>query len=480
MVFPGITVAGRTLALAFLIGAVPVAAEYSLVDKDEITRFFGTDRVKVVFVSEKKLYYADFSGASPTLKIIDAAQNPINPVISPDGGRVAYASGTMLVGDPPNKSASAAWICDLSQAATPAQVDSPAFVPRFIQGAAQQTLLYATSGCGNLAEGVHPWDGCGRMLKKNTVTNEKTVLWDKGAWYGGLSYDGCWLATAEGLDNAFLQNLSSPSAQPVHTLRVVKAASGKDTLLPFQTCNPSISSSRRFFDAVMYLDIGVGTFCANGYTVPGFGEDNGWDNHTRIFISRSDGRIVRYFRAPLSMTAAWAYPEWSNHPYFAAAALEVERYWSQLDDFYPCNEKLYAINLRDSAYLVMVRQTDTALANLQKQSIKWPWLWVETPDTFAQVEDTSWLDRSVKSVRPLCSMHGTSGRIGFKVANGLVRIEPGDIAEIRVVSLDGRILRRCAAGKGAVLSLRNLAGVCVIYCINKEGRVAAGLILNQR
>jgi hypothetical protein len=461
-------------------------ADYAIAPKDSILAFFGTDHVKTVFVLDGKLCFIDFSESSPQIRTVAAASNPANPVISPQGTSVTFSTG--LSDDPPSSLPvpSTAWLCSLSVGGAPTMVDSPAYVPRFVQDATDPTVLYST--CGNATRPsahLYDWDGCGMVYRKNMITNEKTVLWDKGSWFGGLSYDGSWLATAEMYPNAFLLKITPLSPGPVvlHSLKFKNNSTSKDTLIPVQTCNPSVSSSRVFFDAMMYFDFGVDAICRIGnFSIFGYGQDNGWFDHTIIFISRSDGRIVKQYGIPDEikvvppdlvkgkgeiMDKNWDYPEWSNHPYYAAATVELDRYWRDLGDTRSLNEMVYAVDLFKSKHLCLVRQNTVSSANTQ--NIRWPWLWVETPADFGSREDTTWLS-NYAGTRFFPARNVYSALPPFTFINShYIRVATLDVQAVRFFSPNGKRLRTVLPLKSGVVSLRGLPPVVIVMFVMRHG-----------
>jgi hypothetical protein len=96
---------------------------------------------------------------------------------------------------------------------------------------------------------------------------------------------------------------------------------------------------------------------------------------------------------PKSFTSAtWHHPEWSNHPYFAAATVNAERYFKNNSGSYDntsYQERIYLVNFKDSLYIEVLRP-DTIAYNVKATSgFYWPWLWVEVGAGFA--EDQNWL-----------------------------------------------------------------------------------------
>jgi len=460
--------------------------DYSIASKDSVRSFFGTDHVKTVFVLDNKLCYVDFSEATPQVRTITAVSGPANPVLSPQGTTVTYSTG--LQSDPPTNSysPSTAWLCSLSVAGVPQKVDSPAYVPRFVQNATDPTVLYST--CGNVTRPSaheYDWDGCGKVFKRNMTTGEKSVTWDKGSWFGGLSYDNKWLATAEMYPNAFLIDISAPSPAPavLHTLTFTNKTSGKDTLIPVQTCNPSVSSSRIFPDAIMYFDFSVDMICENGnYVIHGFGQDNGWLEHTNIFIARSNGKIVKWFPVPDEIQIVpqsqihgngeitgkkWNYPEWSNHPYYAAATVELDRYWSALQDTRTLNEMVYGIDLHTSQHICLVKQN--AVSSTNTQDIRWPWLWVETPIDFGSQEDSTWLSNSVGVRLNGCGSAQPDRRLFVLDKDRGIRLVSPDVQAVRFYTMDGRCVRTVCPHPNGRVSLGGLPPATIARFVMLSG-----------
>jgi hypothetical protein len=96
---------------------------------------------------------------------------------------------------------------------------------------------------------------------------------------------------------------------------------------------------------------------------------------------------------PPSFTGSkWHHPEWSNHPYFAVATLNADRFFSAGNGFQNTawQERVYAINLRDSATLELLRPDTVRYAGRNFGGFFWPSLWVEVSAGFQ--EDAAWLD----------------------------------------------------------------------------------------
>jgi hypothetical protein len=176
---------------------------------------------------------------------------------------------------------------------------------------------------------------------------------------------------------------------------------GRPETLSFgvQGCNASITSSSIFQNTLMHLNT-EGTHSAINNGTP-------WTVWQVILISNYEKELVKGYvypsecdfpleTEPASFTRAkWHHPEWSNHPYFAAATLNAERFYKKStgkgynNTYY--QERIYLINLRDSAYIEILHPDTIKYSGLPNDDsgFYWPWLWVQIPEDF--IEDPEWL-----------------------------------------------------------------------------------------
>jgi hypothetical protein len=235
------------------------------------------------------------------------------------------------------------------------------------------------------------WEGHGKTLKVEVdvsgaapaLKGPPQALWDKGGYTGGLSWDGRYLCGGGG--HVAMLDLKGTKGRP-------------DTLSldGIQSCNASISSSRGAPGTMMYLNTSGKHPAVDGGTK--------WGEWQVILIGNAAGALVRGYRSPrefkhppetvppsLSETR-WHHNEWSNHPYFAAATLNADRYFKVGDDIRNTKyqERLYLINLKDSAYLEVLRPDSVRYRERSFGGFFWPSLWVEVPAGFQ--EAAGWLD----------------------------------------------------------------------------------------
>jgi hypothetical protein len=353
----------------------------------------GGAKAKLIYVDKTSpsatLCYLDFSesAAAPAIHVIAAAKNPAVPVISPDGQWAVYASGNGAEAGSPPGSLSSVWLVRISESAQPVLIAADsASEPRFVQNPkGKLTILFSTQA-PDLA-----WEGHGRTMQVEVdvsgaapAAGTPQVLWAGGGYTGGLSWDGRFLCG--GGAHVAMLDMTGAKGRP-------------DTLSPnlVQSCNASISSSRIATNTMMYLTKETSSPNVNGGKP--FGE---WQ---AILISDAAKRLVKGYTYPTAFqhpveTAVpslsgmkWHHCEWSNHPYFAAATLNVDRFFKAASGYDNTNfqERIYLINLKDSTYLEVLRPdaVKTTGKLLDTSGMHWPWLWVEVPAGFEEAKD--WL-----------------------------------------------------------------------------------------
>jgi hypothetical protein len=368
----------------------------------------GTHNVKVVFMCKNYGYFVDFSEAVPQFRVMANVAAAYYPVISSDGRWITYQTGIEREGPLDNAIKGKIWFRELAQAGTPVQIADTAYVPRFVQNTPADTpqVVYATSV--QCPSGI--CYNAGQTLKKsivNKVPQPAQTVFNGGSYYGGLSYDNRYLVTGwGGGPNAFMLDLdSSVGPCPVHTMRVKKNVTNIDTFVRVGTCNISRSASRIFTNTMLFYDFGSGNITASGCYHPLLGT---WAQHAKLFISRYDAADLHVFDMPAdrpvvvppapvrsgdAVAKEWFHPEWSNHPYYAAAALHIFRAfdisgsWEQREN----SESVYLLNLKDSVYVKLLESSDTAITSTM--SFNYPWVWVDTGTGFS--EDTTWLSQTI-------------------------------------------------------------------------------------
>ncbi len=358
----------------------------------------GSANAKLVFsnLSYKEntvqLCYINFALEidTPVVYTLDSAQDAKVPVISPDGKWVVFARGNGVEAGSPVAKRSSIYLCKLEQDAIPIPlVSDSACEPRFLQQADQLTVIYATLA-PNFA-----WEGIGKTMKITIDTTVEPpaigtpeVLFEHGGYTGGLSWDGKYLCTGGG--NVVMIDLTSGATKP-------------DTVSPFaQSCNASISSSHYYTNTMIYLTTIASHPLVNG--------GKPWGKWQVILINNSDGELMNGYSYPTTYTfpietnpesfskARWHHSEWSNHPYFAAATLNADRYFEIGGEYVNTRyqERLYLLNLKDSSYIEVLHPEAISYNDIpdDESGFHWPWLWVEITDNFK--EDSTWLTSSTE------------------------------------------------------------------------------------
>jgi hypothetical protein len=384
-------------------------AQVSPTAKQSLNSAFHTVNVKLVFACRGSLHFVDFAEDPPQIHRINGVDSAFYPVISSDGKWITYQTDNNFEGPSLSPTPGKVWMRELAASGTPVKVADTGYVPRFIQNTPSDSpeIIYSTSlSC--------PGGACfssGKTVKRrlsNKSPQAAQTVFENGSYFGGLSWDNRFLCTGwPSGPNVFLLDLQNVSAgpRPVHSMRVKKAATNADTFVAIGGCNISRSASAIFTDNVLYYDFSSNAIANAGCVHPLLGE---WGEHAKLFISRYDGEDLKVFDMPAdrpvvssdiaegkgeAIERRWSCPEWSNHPYYAVAGLLISRLfdrngnWEHTEN----NEVLYAISLKDSAFIRLVESTDTSFTSTV--SLSSPFLWVEKPHEFQ--EDSVWLKTTI-------------------------------------------------------------------------------------
>ncbi|HEX2955662.1 MAG TPA: hypothetical protein VHO70_02450 [Chitinispirillaceae bacterium] len=384
--------------------------------KLELTRFLekaeaGPD-AKLVFCDQGKMYYVDFGQEQLLIQELQNASGGVLPVISPDGQYYTFAKG--VAGDDETTDKSTAFICRLSPSENPVIAADTAYVPRFVQNSPVPQILYSTCASHPDPE-KNAFDGCGAVVKKTFVNGQMETadtIWSKGSYFGGLSYDERFLGTAWiGNGYSFMIDIAASNSQPVLTSLLLQGENNEiDTI---HSCNPSISSSRLYTDAMMFVDFGNMSMAELVNPFPFLPPI--WDFHEMLLITNSKGKLIKCIEQKYipeltrddvvwenangqSFESNWDCPEWSNHPYLAVASVNVQRCWKKTVkdqyDFGEHLEQIYLINLKDTTVLPLIVSADTSKNSAT--NLKWPWFWTSIPQNFS--EQPGWLPAGLQSI----------------------------------------------------------------------------------
>lgn len=378
--------------------------------KSQITAACGTAKIKVVFLNQNALYYVDFSETDPQIRKMNITGAAYFPVISGDGQWIAYQTANDAEGPSSNPVSGKAWMRELAIDGSPIKIADTGYVPRFVQNTSADTpgIIYSTS----LACPLQVCYTDGQTLKKkivNKIAQQAEVVFDKGSYYGGLSWNNRYLSTAwPGGTNAFMLDLQNGAGVPrgIHTMRVKKTGTDADTFVTVGACNISRSASRVFTNAMLYYDFSSSAIKAANCYHPLLGT---WKEHEKLFISRYDAEDLRVYDTPAdrpivplasanglgeAVAKEWNNPEWSNHPYYAVAGLLVDRLYAVAGggwDHTYNSESIYLVNLKDSLYVKLIESTDTSYTSAI--TFGYPFVWVELASGFQ--EDTTWLAKTI-------------------------------------------------------------------------------------
>jgi hypothetical protein len=443
------------LFLAIGISLFPVFSSYGQLSTARITvtqgrldTICGTHNIKVVFTCQNTGYFVDFSEATPQIRQMANVSNAYFPVISSDGRWVTYQTDVEVEGPSTNPLSGKVWFRELATNGTPVKIADTGYVPRFVQNTPADTpaIIYSTSvAC--------PQSICytsGQTVKRAIV--DKTpllaeIVFDGGSYYGGLSWDNRYLITGwPGGPNGFMLDLQNSTAGPhaVHTMRVRKTGTDIDTFVSIGTCNISRSASRIFTNTMLYYDFGSKALTTAKCIHPLLGT---WKEHALLFISRYDAEDLKVFAMPAERTLVstadaqglgeavgkeWYFPEWSNHPYYGVASLNIDRLWLRSGSWEHTynTESVYLIGLKDSQYVKIIESSDTSYASTT--SFKYPHTWVEIPAGFQ--EDSTWLAKTIWDRNAVRNPFRNPKRL----ISAIALLSDPQVTEISLFSLSGR------------------------------------------
>jgi len=465
----------------------------------QIRDFLQTENAKLVYIDywegEYQLKYIDFSegDGEGTIHSIAAAaglDGPKLPVISPDGNWVVYTKGSGGEAGSSFNSTSEVFVCRLSPDATPIKVSSRGFEPRWLFNAPQPTLVFPTYGFNLGWEDVISSGGQDVENPATTVLVELSqsgntltasapqVLVEGAAYTGGVSPNNQYITGGGGL--VAMYDLSSPQTSP-DTVGPIDF--GKPEAISGQACNASMSASTLFPGMICYLDFG-----SRGKTYQGINDNNPWQVWQVIHVTNYQKQVVAGFGYPINPThpyetiepsftgAKWHHPEWSNHPYFLTATVNVDRYFSNPDPSgipfvnTANQERVYVINAKDSTYLEVLRQQESNIVYKKKGGgLYWPGLWIEIPENFS--EKPGWLPVSTKMPNRK-SMPGYR-HAAVQVYGSIVKSTLG-ISQVHIFKVNGqKVFSQYMTGTSNVVKVPEInqlpSGIYYLVIESKDG-----------
>lgn len=471
---------GSRPAQGILLFVCLVSARYETelyVTRQEMIDFVGTSHAKLVYTNQENGYagtnvieYIDFSDDQLTIRRLGNVASGCLPVVSPDGDWVVFTD--TYRGEHGKAGKSNAYVCRLDPDAQPALLaqdigNEPRFVfdPSALGDGYDPSKLWVIFPTQSPA---YAWEGRGKTMVVEVDTSGEIpevgtprVLLEHGSYTGGISYDGRYLCGGGGTIAKL--DLHGGSVRP-------------DTIGPYlygtnkqftrQACNASVSSSRKATDAVMFLDFGN---MAPDQT-PALNGGAGWKTWGVVFIATSTTDLLRHFTVPRyheehpyeipnpvpedtirldRASTVWHHPEWSNHPYFAAATINVRRLWGSSPEggmiqVTEKHERICFLDLRENSYTGRYLQVlGAGESELQYDSGKnangvyWPYLWVEVPEGF---EEEAWDENlPARNPRPTNRDYSANGPVAVVHKEVVTSVVP--IRHIEVFGVRGRLIR---------------------------------------
>lgn len=408
----------------------PLHAEFA-VTGEEVEAFLDSGRTgKLVYVNaeDEKAYFVDFSADSVVEKLLCDTSGVKEPLISPDGDFVAFATGRW---DKHNceGSSGTVWVCRLEPNTDPVAV-AEGFDPHWWSDESGTYIVYRTTSC----KCTYPCPGTTNRLKIDLETlqaeGEPEVLVNSG-FGGGLSPDGRWLCTA------------------YHTVCMYDLQEETSYVLvdEVQACNPSITPSRDTSrqNRMMHLNLGI--------TVG----DQRFKSHETFGIRDNNDSLLWYITNPDS-SGEWQHPEWSTHEDFATSCAG---YGGNLD-YNDCDYwDIYAIHIPSKATLRITEGGDYDVPHL--------WVGKASPDTRAAPR------------APRLSRSAPGSMAVFRGRDGAIQFTGMDKAPsaLTVCTLDGVVLMHLRSrGATAYRTPKPLAGgVYILQGTTRSGRVSRAVVV---
>jgi formylglycine-generating enzyme required for sulfatase activity len=311
----------------------------------ELLGFIGASKIKCVFIKEtalgRKLYCIDFAEIGKPVHELSDSLMPYSPTISPNGAFVAYSSK----GETGFSGASTVTVRRLisSEKGNRSSPSASAFVPRWWvdQNILDTFIIFPNNTISN----DDPLWKTGKTYRQKVAGGRfvdlPKVICDTGAFNGGLSYDGVFLAT--GYKKAHVLNLTS------NDLYNYFDSSKNGTSHSIQVCNVSMNPGFDNQDEIIFLDFG----CPTISSIVG----KSYGIHAIIFTATSADSI-HWYEIP-SGYDQWEDLEWSNHPRFAVAVAQTNADAEK--------SSIFCIDLQNRAYLKIA----------EGKNIREPFLWID-------------------------------------------------------------------------------------------------------
>jgi len=294
---------------------------------------------KLVFVNATgiethTLCFIDYSATSPTCFEFTDTRTVYTPSISPDGGWVAW--GTR---DEGSFGEGAVFVRRLAAETTDiiGIPDTPAFVPRwFVDPATSDTfVVYVASAQLN---DQATWNTTQTKMAKfegGAFIGAPVIVESEGAYHGGLSADGGFLAT--GYPRLKMASLADGMKKTLFCA----PDNGKRADDTSQVCNVSMSPGADDDPRVLFLDFGSGRDTSTLTNTV-------YRSHEYIFMAGFSGMVYNMYRVPEPFSS-WNYVEWSNREGYAVATAVTSAGAGRL---------IYGIDLRTGAYTAFCEGSD--------------------------------------------------------------------------------------------------------------------------
>lgn len=310
--------------------------------------FLGTNNAVLAFVNfsgsaQRTLCFIDYRRQPATLYQFTDRTNVFTPAISPDGNWIAWSDRDEGVAAGGSVFVRQVLPDDTTIIALP---DTPAFIPRWhIDPSTTDTfVLYVTSAQLNDQVAWRSTQTRRMRFTNGGFLGNPEVIETNGAYHGGQSTDGTYLAT--GYPLLKMKNLTS-GVEKTLFYAPLDGKKGSDTS---QVCNVSISPGVLTPDRMLFLDFGSGrdTSSLTG-TV--------YHAHEYLFTGEFNGTIVNWYQIPAPYYS-WNHTEYSNLDNYAIATAATSN---------GAHRTIFCVNLLTHALTPMCEGTD----------LYYPSLWIK-------------------------------------------------------------------------------------------------------
>lgn len=396
--------------------------------RKDIQAFFKTSRAKLAFVNATNgsLATVDFAPMGFSSKEIHQGVNVANPVFSPDGKQLAFA--TRYEGQ---TGKSQGYVVQFpGDSLLRLFTNESAYRPRWWIDPKTENWWIVVGDSGASNSEVERWEkGTTRAVAWRNASDR--ILTTSGSYHSGISNDARYLVTG------YTRLLRFDSQSKESKDLFLSPENGKDAEGSTQACNVSVRPGPD--PDILFLDFGYprkSSITGGSYGI-----------HEYLFSANmQSGKVEKHFKVP-SGYSAWGYSLWSNHPDYLVAAV------ADGGDFH---KALYALRYSDGAMLKLAEGADLIM----------PALWLDSAmvesgvgdrEDFGRYDQPENFSNIVWNTKMYSywSSYGTRDAYIFGTSREWHGIDPSGISEYNFVNMAGAGIGNAAGMEWARLYLWN-------------------------